>query len=792
MTRTLLLAATALALVGGSAYAQTAPVQPTAEVDLVIVTGTRRIDRTLFEASAPVDVVSGQSLEAVVSDQVADKLVAITPSFNVLRNPTADGQQYVRPATLRGLAAHHTLVLVNGKRRHRSAFLSGSVQAPDLATIPSSALKRIEVLRDGASAQYGSDAIAGVINLILSDEAGFSGSAQASQYYEGDGRLLEVTLRHGFRLGEDGHLNLNFAYSDAEPTSRTRQRPDAIAFQAANPTLAVPNPVQRWGQPKRETQRWAYDMALPLTQGVELYSFATYAKSEGVNDFNWRNPATDGAYRASTVFPGFNLRSIYPTGFSPQFGQFEDDYQLDGGLRGEVANGPTWDLHASQGKDRIEYFLNNSINASLGPASPRNFRPGMLIQRETNLNADFAWPLQIGLSEPANLAFGAERRIEEYEIEAGDEASWKVGPGAATGLPSGSNGFPGYGPTQAGQWDQKGWAGYADLDLKLTQAFSAGAAIRYEDYSTFGSTTNYKVSGRYEFTPEMALRATWSTGFRAPTPAQLFSTRTSQGLDTTTLQLFTSGRLSPVSPVAQFFGATALKPEQSQNLSVGGVFRSGGFNASVDFYRIKLEDRLGSSQNFSVTPAIRAQLLAQGVPGADQLTSLNFFTNAFDTRTQGVDVVASYRATVGPGAMTLTGAVNWNQTRVTRAAATVTALNRINLEDGVPATAGNATLDYVMGSWTFMARGRYFGSWTDAQFQDSANLIQKFGARAFFDASVSVDVAQGVRLTVGGENLFDRYPDEATFQASRGLIYSRNAVYDTDGGRYYARVTFKR
>jgi iron complex outermembrane receptor protein len=792
MNRRILLAATAIASAfTGAASAQTAQGAAGEEVEAVIVTGTRRVDRTAFDAPAPVDVVSQQALETVVSDQVTDKLVAITPSFNVLRNPTADGQQYVRPATLRGLAAHHTLVLVNGKRRHRSAFLSGSVQAPDLATIPSSALKRIEVLRDGASAQYGSDAIAGVINLILSDEPGFSGTAQASQYFEGDGRLVEVSLRQGFALG-DGHLNLNFAYADADPTSRTRQRADAIAFQNANPTLVVPNPVQRWGQPERETLRWAYDLATPLTEGVELYSFATYASSRGVNDFNWRNPATDTSYRTSAVFPGFNLRSVYPVGFSPKFGQEEDDYQINGGLRGEVGAGLAWDLSAAQGQDRIEYFLDNTINASLGPGSPRNFRPGVLIQRETNLNLDFSWPLNIGLSEPANLAFGGERRIETYEIEAGDPASYAVGPGAATGLPSGSNGFPGYGPSQAGSWDQKSWAGYADLDLKLTPQLSAAAALRHEDFTTFGSTTNYKVSGRYKIVPGAALRATWSTGFRAPTPAQVFSSRTSQGLDTTTLQLFTSGRLSPLDPVARFFGATPLKPEKSENLALGAVFRAGGFTGSVDYYRIKVEDRLSSSANFSVTPAVRAQLIAMGVPGADSLTSLSYFTNAFDTRTQGVDVVASYRTLVGPGSFSLTAAYNWNDTKVTRAASTISLLNRINLEDSLPEQTGNLTADYTVGRWAFMLRGRYFGAWTDAQFQDSSNLVQEFGARVFVDASVSADIGKGMRLTVGAENLFDTYPDEATFQASRGLIYSRNAVYDTDGGRYYVRLALRR
>lgn len=792
-----LLTGTALATVlGAGALAQTAPAvtSPTAvdpqavEVDAVIVTGTRRLDRTAFGASAPVDVVSAEMLETVVSDQVSDKLVAITPSFNVLRNPTADGQQYVRPATLRGLAAHHTLVLVNGKRLHRSAFLSGSVQAPDLANVPSNALQRIEVLRDGASAQYGSDAIAGVINLILSDETGFYGTAQASQYYEGDGRLLEFGTSYGLAFGDGGFLTASLAYTDAEPTSRTRQRPDAIAFQAANPTLDVPDPVQRWGQPEREVWRGAVNAALPLGASIELYGFGLFADSTGVNDFNWRNPSTDTAFRITPVFPGFNLRTIYPTGFSPKFGQDEREFQLVGGVRGKRGGGLNWDLSASFGRDEIDYFLDDTINASLGPESPTSFRPGVLIQAEKNVNIDFFLPVGIGLSESANLAFGAERRVETYEVEAGDPASYRVGPGAAAGLPSGSNGFPGYGPSQAGEFDQDSWAAYVDLEIHLTPALSGEIAVRREDFSTFGSTTDYKVAARYEFTPDFAARATWSTGFRAPTPAQVFSSRTSQGLDTSTLQLFTSGRLSPLNPIAQAFGAQPLKPEQAENLTAGMVLRGGGFTGSLDYYRIALEDRLSGSANFRVTPEIRAQLLAQNVPGADSLTTLSYFTNAFDTRTQGIDAVGAYRTALPGGMLTLTAAYNWNDTKVTRAAVTISALGRINLEDSLPEHTANATVQYARGRWELLGRIRYFGEWTDAQFQDSANLVQTFGSIVLVDISAATELRPGLELTVGAENLFDTYPEEATFQASRGLIYSRNAIYDTDGGRYYARV----
>ena len=365
----------ALAL-ASQAQAQQAPAQSTAtEVETVVVTGTRRLDRTAFESAAPIDVVSQETLKSIVSDEIMNKLAATTPSFNVQRLPAADGQAFVRPATLRGLSPDQTLVLVNGKRRHRSAVLGGrGQQGVDLASIGTSGLERIEVLRDGASAQYGSDAIAGVINIILSSKTGFEGYGQYGRYYAGDGDKTELGARYGFALGQGGSLVAALDYTKAEATSRTRQRPDAIAFQAANPNIKVPNPVQRWGQPDREVWRGSLNLVLPINDAVEAYGFVTYSDMTGVTDFNWRNPSTDSSYRTSTVFPGWSLSQIYPAGFSPKFGQDETNSSVNGGLRGD-AMGWSWDLSAGWGEDRVDYVLSNSINASFGPQSPTRFTP---------------------------------------------------------------------------------------------------------------------------------------------------------------------------------------------------------------------------------------------------------------------------------------------------------------------------------------------------------------------------------------------------------------------------------
>ncbi|ATC32659.1 TonB-dependent receptor [Caulobacter vibrioides] len=783
----------ALAL-ASQAQAQQTPAQTVVtEVETVVVTGTRRVDRTAFESAAPIDVVSQESLKAIASDEIMNKLAATTPSFNVQRLPAADGQAFVRPATLRGLSPDQTLVLVNGKRRHRSAVLGGrGQQGVDLASIGTSGLERIEVLRDGASAQYGSDAIAGVINIILSNKTGFEGYGQYGRYYAGDGDKTEIGARYGFALGQGGSLVAALDYAKAEATSRTRQRPDAIAFQAANPNIKVPNPVQRWGQPDREVWRGSLNMVLPINDAIEAYGFATYSDMTGVTDFNWRNPSTDTSYRTSTVFPGWSLSQLYPAGFSPKFGQDETNRSVNGGLRGD-AMGWSWDLSAGWGQDRVDYVLSNSINASFGPQSPTRFDDGALIQKETTLNLDASRPLAWSfLAKPANLALGLEAREETYEIKAGDRFSWDVGPGAAAGLPSGSNGFPGYAPSQAGAWDQTSYAGYVDLELPLTDRFDVNLAIRHEDFSEFGQTTDGKLAARFEVTPNFALRGAVSTGFRAPTAGQINNTRTSQGLNTTTLQLFTSGRLSPVNPIAVALGGKPLEPEESQNLSLGAVFRQGGFTASVDYYRIEVDNRFAVSPNFTVTPTLRAQLVAAGVPGADSLTTVSYFTNSFDTRTQGVDVVGAWRGALWGGRAGLTAAWNWNDTTVTRSKLTeVSRLAKVNLEDGLPQNAANVSFDYARGMFSGLIRARWSGEWTDAQANGAADLIQTFAGKTLIDLSVSAQVTPAIKLTVGAENLFDTYPDEATFQASRGLIYSRNAPYDTDGGLWYARLAAK-
>lgn len=761
-----------------------------ASVEEVLVTGTREASRTPFTALVPVDVVSQDMIQASATPSLGENLAQQIPSFVVQRLPTSDGLQFVRPATLRNLSPDQTLVLVNGKRFHRSSFLgSRGAQSADLAQIPSFAVRRIEVLRDGASAQYGSDAIAGVINVLLEDRPGVQAYGQASQFLEGDGETWRAGVRAGAEL-QAARISLTAEWSDAKATSRTRQRPDAIAFASANPSVSVPNPVQRWGNPDLETTSLALNAVSAPIGPAEVYGFATYTRTEGWNDINWRNPSSNPAiFGASSAFPGFSLRSIYPAGFTPIEGIRGRDYQAVAGVR-DTEGDLTWDLSAALGRNASRFFLNNSINASLGPQSPRDFYLGQLEQKEFNLNADAVWRARTPfLARPLNVAFGAERRLETYAVGAGDPASYAVGPGAASGLAPNANGFPGFSDIQSGEWDQESYAAYVDVEAQATEAWSLGAALRYEDFSDFGDTLNGKVATRLALGEYLALRASWSTGFRAPTPGQLNSISTSQGLDTVTLQLFTSGRLSPTSPVAVLLGSKPLRPEESETFAAGLTWRTDyGFSGSLDLYQIDVTDRFSTSATLAVTPQVRAQLVAANVPGASAFTRINWFTNDFDTRTRGVDLVGNYARQVGPGRLGLTGAYNYNKTEVTKGSIAASATQKRLFEESRPKHNATASVTYELGRFEFLGRARYYGPWTDSTGNATGEIFQSFGSITFVDVAVTYRASEAIRIRAGVEDIFDTYPDEAVFQASRGLVYSRNSPYDTNGANGYLRL----
>ncbi|HEY0686123.1 MAG TPA: TonB-dependent receptor [Steroidobacter sp.] len=808
----------------------------TAGLEQIIVTGTRRAERTVLESNVPIDVVSNDDLRRTATPDLNSKLQAAVPSYNVRRLPTSDGSIFVRPASLRNLSPDHTLVMVNGKRFHRSAFVdvtARGAQAVNLALLPANAFKRTEVLRDGAAAQYGSDAIAGVINFILNDEPGTDTYVQFGEYSGGDGQNLQVGWSSGFELGDSGHLNFAAEYIDADATNNGRQRPQAelIAAQGepyASAVRSIGKVVQRYGLPEQETKKVFVNAGFNLTESTQLYTFGSFADDTGVADFNYRpsltvtgpnadgnivtfarnggynikangrhsiyqTAGTDGVNTWAAIDPDFNLLSIYPGGFTPRFGSDTRDYSFVAGVKGTLGSKLDWDLSASTGSNRIEYWLKESINLSLGSLSPTEFDNGAREQREQDVNLDFVYQWQTALANPINVGFGLEYRREEFRITAGEYASWAVGP--LRDLSPASNGFPGAHPATAGAWDSYNTAAYVDFDVKLTDRLNVGVAGRFEDYSLFGTTTNGKLAARFELTDAVSLRGAVSTGFRAPTPGQQYLQNVAQNPNVNPLvarSVDIRAQLPSNSQAAALFGGKALTPEESVNLSFGVVLQPfSGASVTLDAYRIDVDDRIGLSSDFELTAAQRQQLIAADVPLASELTHVRFYTNSFDTRTTGLDLVANWQGAAGPGAIGVTWASNYNYTEYRHYdPVLLDEQARVTFLKTIPRFTSHLSADYSLGKWQFTARGRHFGEWTYVANTTVPYVYEQIGAETFLDLIGNYQFSDSVSITLGVENALDNYIQEVGLVTIRnnGRRYPGGAPYENEGRQLYARV----
>jgi iron complex outermembrane recepter protein len=563
-------------------------------IEEVVVVGSRRAGRTATDSPVPVDVVTGDDFQAQGTSDMDDMLRNLLPSYNVQRLPISDAATITRPATLRGLPPDNSLVLVNGKRRHRAAVIAeigGSLaagsQGPDISVIPTLAIDRVEVLRDGAAAQYGSDAIAGVINFVLKeDREGITFEGKWGEYYEGDGESYKGAINIGMPLGPNGFANATFEMKSADPTNRSLQRTDAAALVATGNTDVI-NPAQIWGSPEIDDDySFFLNSGIELSDSQELYAFGNYAERKVRGGFFYRNPNnrggvfTEGGLRAimdtdlvgappgqvstcpALTSPGgtptnqaavdadraalaalpancFLFNDWFPGGFTPNFGGDVEDLSGVVGVRGNWDNGMSYDFSLSLGRNEVDFILVNTVNPSLGPDSPTEFSAGKYIQTDQNYNANFVYPIKVdGLYSDLNVAFGLEYRVETFEIRGGPQASWDAGPFAfqnvhtysdgVTPLPAmsiGANGFAGFGPTQTGEFDRANYAAYLDLEADVTENLLLGAAVRFEDFDDFGTTTNGKLSARWQITPDFAVRGSASTGFRAPTPVSRTSPR---------------------------------------------------------------------------------------------------------------------------------------------------------------------------------------------------------------------------------------------------------------------------
>lgn len=836
----------------GAAGAQaTAPADPGADEErtttlgTVSVLGSRTSPRSETSSAVPIDIIEGEQFHNQPSVDVLDKLRTLIPSFNVSTVPIDDAATLVRPANLRGLPPDNTLVLVNGKRRHRAAVitflghgLSDGAQGADISVFPSLALDQVEVLRDGAAAQYGSDAIAGVINFQLKRlRSGGTVEAFAGQHYDGDGFTRQASAQLGLSLGAEGFATLTTEWRKADPTSRSVQRDDAAAAAAAG-YPGVADPVQVWGSPETDRDVKFVANAGISTETAEFYLFGNYAEREVIGAFYYRDPTSRaGVYTNDdgqslligsldgTTCPTIALRdadgnlipyatvgaqvdvlpegcftflSSLPGGFTPSFGGEMEDYAVTAGAKGMWADRWSWDFSLSYGRNTVDYFLLDTINASRGPDQPAGLRfsPGGNVQTERNVNFDLGYDVETGFTEgPVRLAMGAEWREEEFGIRAGDLPSYGVGPLTEQGFSIGSNGFPGFNPRIAGDFSRDNWALYVDAETQVTPAFLLAAAVRHEDFSDFGGTTNWKLTGRYDFTPVFALRGALSTGFRAPTPGQAnVSQVTSAFIDG---ELRDTATLPPTNPVAAFYGADPLTPEESRSASLGLVWVGEGWQTTLDAYRVEVTDRIARSNDFTLTDADRAALVAAGIEEAATLSRVGFFVNDFDTTTTGVDLVTSYDSQHFGGDTTYSLAANWNRTRVDEFTPGIISEARIKkLEDSLPRTKGYFSIDHRRGIFRANLRLNYSGSFYEDHLDSDVVLAEDGGLPIHGDSAWTVDAELGWKLpsglyfNVGAQNLFDKVPESNPWAGVAGARYPVHAPYGFNGGFYYARVGF--
>jgi iron complex outermembrane receptor protein len=762
-------------------------------LESVAIIGTRTKERTVMSAPVPIDVLSAAELRQTGRTETAQMLQAIAPSINFPRATIADGTDHIRPATLRGLAPDQALVLVNGKRRHASAlvnlngFVGRGAQAVDLNAIPASMIDHIEILRDGAAAQYGSDAIAGVINIVLKSDApgtyAFEAGENVTTYNRDatpstafaaqrdprsvhDGEVYTTSLTNGWTFGSNGYFQIGGEIRNRKGTNRSL--PDARQqYFTGDARNSLASGIRFWqGDSYNRDGQAFFNAGQTLSNGVELYAFGGYGERRGASAGQWRRPNDDRTVRA-----------IYPDGFLPLIKSRIDDQSLSVGARGDL-RGWTWDLGTVYGRNGFRFGIDNSANASLGSASKTSFDAGKLVAGQSTTTLDLHRELRALGDRPLRIALGAEFRADQYEIKAGEEDSWSDG-GVhvldAAGQPTdraaapGAQVFPGFRPGDAGSHSRSNTAGYIDLESDLTPSLLVGIAGRAEHYSDFGSTSTGKIAARYNFTRSFAIRGAASTGFRAPSLGQEFFSSTATN--------FIAGepfdiRTFPVdTKEARLLGARPLEPERSVNLSAGiAVEPLRGLGLTADFYRITIDKRIVLSDNFTGA-AVQTLFANAGLKG---VSGGRFFSNAIDTRSNGVDIVANYDVTVGArGVVRLTSGYNHNVVKVTRVDSTPPELRafqenlfgrveRTRIERGNPRDNFFISERYEHGSLGFNVRSQRYGEVSVAgatPTNATGTLDQTFGAKWITDLSVSYTLRSRYSLTIGSDNVFDVYPD---------------------------------
>lgn len=793
-------------------------------IEEVTVTGTRSKPRTATQSPVAIDTFNSAQLDQQPHGDLTENIKNLVPSFTATAL-TGDGSSFVRSTSLRGLPPDELLLLVNSKRRHRSALIqhfgaamSAGAHAADMGPIPSIALKNVEVLRDGAAAQYGSDAIAGVINFLLKDaDEGGEVQVQYGQFYEGE-QSIKVAGNLGVRLGNDGFVNVSAEFVDHEQLSRGFQTANGqAAIDAGIPNVGADSPydtdsfAQTWGRPENKGVRTAWNLGIPIGDNAEGYAFGNYADTyhnyrffyrevrtptdpNGVDDalhvmpIDPTDPDGDGIPGLPGAFAGnFCWCDVLPAGFTPYLTGDITDFSQVVGVRGEFANGTLYDFSGSYGMSRIDYILHNTISPTYGPGSEtRAYRPGDLKAYDININVDFSTPV----SDTVNVAYGFEWREETYVMFAGESESWIPGPWSdvdqlidpTTGLnyfdqPNGSNGFPGTPTDFADSFSRTNVAIYVDVEWDITDNFLLQGAVRAEDFSDFGDTFNGKLAARFNVTDAFTIRASASTGFRAPTPGQSNVFVTVLTFDTPDGSQANEITLRPTDSRLEPLGGKELDSEDAVNISVGFTAEIGdSFTVTADYYQIDVDDRIVKTFNIDVT----------GNPDFDDLNAsqVSFYTNGLNTETTGFDIVALWDIT-SDASVSL--AWNNNETEISsfnlvNGVNPISSGTAFNIQNNLPENRFSASYNQSFGDFGFTARANWY---------DSA--IDERGQRENISSATMVDIEgryylnDNITLVLGANNVFDEFPNEIDTRRSQGLAYPRRTPIGYDGGMWYLK-----
>jgi len=849
------------------------------DIDGLVVVGSRRLPRLVTDSSVPIDVISPRDLNSTASTDIDDILRSQIPSYNVQRHEIDGSTTFVRPPTLRGLSPDNTLLLVNGKRRHRtgsialfgSALILGS-QGPDMNMIPSIAIKQFEVLRDGASAQYGADAVAGVFNLQLRDaDHGFLVRSQAGQYHQGDGRYISLATNAGFPLTDDGFLNVSLEYRNSEPTSRSVDQ--ASAKTLASKGYPVKSPAIIWGNPDIDHAITGFVNAeVGLTPSTRLYTFGGYGQRSGNGSYFFRMPG--GATARANVFrfgdgddairaiadldlsdsidcltlddlppldsdfdavqsfvnkyqgTCFLFNEDFPGGFTPRFGADISDISGVFGARGESQSGFTWDISGFFGQSFMDYFIKNTVNASWGPLNPSEFRQRDFVQQEFSVNVDMSYPVEIpSFHSPLNIALGAQWRTEIFETRPGDSLSWSVGPYVRQGpytFSVGSNGDQGIPPQYAGTWSRPNYAAYLDLESDITQSLQIGLAGRFENfYDDFGVTLTGKVSALWRVIPMLSFRGSVSTGVRAPTPGQV----NLQNIQTNfhpVFGLIDAGQIPSYHPIAQALGGKPLTEESALNLTFGTIIQfSPDLVLTADLFSITLRDRIALSGSIPLTDELTGILRRSGqLEGFETLQEVKFFSNDFDTRQFGVDLLLSWDKEYGNNQSTIASiAYNWTKPELlkfseptkintflgeplaeTTEVSILSPRRKAEIEHVNPHHRIVVTGRQIMGPLHGMLRLNYYSSWKACllfSFSCRANptdseptYLRDYNGSWIVDAEIGYRFRDSYGVAIGANNIFATHrPADQIEQDGQGNANVPSTPWDYNGVALYLRLS---